>query len=221
MNDLVKKTTFNLRQLKESPVLGIIRGAPKDSIKGVLNACVAGGLRFVELTLNTENALSLIESASQQFSEDLCVGAGTVLSLTDVKLAVNAGAQFIVAPTLNIDVATYCVENEIAYFPGALTPTEIEKAWSAGAMMVKVFPASQMGTSYFNTVRGPFNELLLMAVGGVDSSNAVEYLKAGASAVAIGGSVFTISRMKNKEFGSIETAITDFVSTVETFHSNP
>ena len=221
MNDLVKKPTFNLRRLKESPVLGIIRGAPKDSIKGVMDACVAGGLRFVELTLNTENALSLIESASQQFSEDLCVGAGTVLSLTDVKLAVNAGAQFIVAPTLNIDVATYCVENEIAYFPGALTPTEIEKAWSAGAMMVKVFPASQMGTSYFNTVRGPFNELLLIAVGGVDSSNAVEYLKAGASAVAIGGSVFTISRMKNKEFGSIETAITDFVSTVETFHSNP
>ena len=199
----MKKTTFNLRRLKESPVLGIIRGAPKDSIKGVLNACVAGGLRFVELTLNTENALSLIESTSKQFSEDLCVGAGTVLSLTDVKLAVNAGAQFIVAPTLNIDVATYCVENEIAYFPGALTPTEIEKAWSAGAMMVKVFPASQMGTSYFNTVLGPFNELLLMAVGGVDSSNAVEYLKAGASAVAIGGSVFTISRMKNKEFGSI------------------
>ena len=220
MNDLVKKPTFNLRRLKESPVLGIIRGAPKDSIKGVMDACVAGGLRFVELTLNTENALSLIESASQQFSEDLCVGAGTVLSLTDVKLAVNAGAQFIVAPTLNIDVATYCVDREIAYFPGALTPTEIEKAWSAGAMMVKVFPASQMGTSYFNTVRGPFNELLLMAVGGVDSSNAVEYLKAGASAVAIGGSVFTISRMKNKEFGSIETAITDFVSTVKTFHSN-
>ena len=221
MNDLVKKPTFNLRRLKESPVLGIIRGAPKDSIKGVMDACVAGGLRFVELTLNTENALSLIESASQQFSEDLCVGAGTVLSLTDVKLAVNAGAQFIVAPTLNIDVATYCVENEIAYFPGALTPTEIEKAWSAGAMMVKVFPASQMGTSYFNTVRGPFNELLLMAVGGVYSSNAVEYLKAGASAVAIGGSVFTISRMKNKEFDSIETAIRDFVSTVNIFHSKP
>jgi len=127
LNDLVKKPTFNLRRLKESPVLGIIRGAPKDSIKGVMDACVAGGLRFVELTLNTENALSLIESASQQFSEDLCVGAGTVLSLTDVKLAVNAGAQFIVAPTLNIDVATYCVENEIAYFPGALTPTEIER----------------------------------------------------------------------------------------------
>jgi len=219
LNDLVRKATFNLSRFKESPVLGIIRGATNDSIQGVLDACVAGGLRFVELTLNTEKALSLIESASQQFSRDLCVGAGTVLSLTDVKQAVNAGAQFIVSPTLNIDVATYCVENEIAYFPGALTPTEIEKAWSAGAMMVKVFPASQMGAGYFNTVRGPFNRVLLMAVGGVDSSNAVEYLKAGASAVAIGGSVFRMSRMKNKEFDSIKIAITDLVSTVKIFYS--
>ena len=221
MNHLGNESTFNLDRFKETPVLGIIRGASHVSIQGVLEACVSGGLKFVELTLNTENAFPLIESVSKQFSEEICVGAGTVLSLRDAKQAENVGAQFIVSPTLNIDVATYCVENEIAYFPGALTPTEIEKAWSAGAMMVKVFPASQMGASYFNTVRGPFNELLLMAVGGVDSSNAVEYLKAGASAVAIGGSVFTISRMKNKEFGSIETAIRDFVSTVETFHSNP
>ena len=217
MNILVRKPTFNLSRFKESPVLGIIRGAPKDSIQGVLEACVTGGLRFVELTLNTEKALSLIESASQQFSEDLCVGAGTVLSLNDVKLAVKAGAQFIVSPTLNIDVATYCVKKEIAYFPGALTPTEIEKAWSAGATMVKVFPASQMGASYFNTVRGPFNELSLMAVGGVDLSNAVEYLKAGASAVAIGGSLFTVTRMRNKDFDSIKTAITELVSTVKIF----
>ena len=221
MNNLVRKPTFNLSRFNESPVLGIIRGAPKDSIQGVLDACVAGGLRFVELTLNTEEALSLIESASQQFSEDLCVGAGTVLSLTDAKQAVNAGAQFIVSPTLNIDVATYCVENEIAYFPGALTPTEIEKAWSAGATMVKVFPASQMGASYFNTVRGPFNELSLMAVGGVDLSNAVEYLKAGASAVAVGGSLFTVTGMRNKDFKSIEIAIADLVSTVKIFCSKP
>jgi 2-dehydro-3-deoxyphosphogluconate aldolase/(4S)-4-hydroxy-2-oxoglutarate aldolase len=184
-----------------------------------LDACVTGGLRFVELTLNTEEALPLIESASQHFSEDLCVGAGTVLTLTDVKQAVNAGAQFIVSPTLNIDVATYCVENDIAFFPGALTPTEIEKAWGAGATMVKVFPASQMGAGYFNTVRGPFNELSLMAVGGVDLSNAVEYLKAGASAVAVGGSLFTVTRMRNKDFDSIKTAITELVSTVKIFHS--
>ena len=219
MNNLVRKPTFNLSRFNESPVLGIIRGAPKGSIQGVLDACVAGGLKFVELTLNTEKALSLIESASQQFSEDLCVGAGTVLSLTDAKQAVSAGAQFIVSPTLNIDVATYCLKKGLAYFPGALTPTEIEKSWGAGAAMVKVFPASQMGANYFSTIRGPFNELLLMAVGGVNVSNAVEYLQAGASAVAIGGSLFTVSRMKNREFDSIKTEVKDLVSTVKTFCS--
>ena len=219
MNHLGNEPTFNLDRFKETPVLGIIRGASHASIQGVLEACVSGGLKFVELTLNTENAFPLIESASQQFSAEICVGAGTVRSLRDVKQAENVGAQFIVSPTLNIDVATYCLKKGLAYFPGALTPTEIEKSWNAGAAMVKVFPASQMGANYFNTVRGPFNELLLMAVGGVDLSNAVEYLQAGASAVAIGGSLFTVSRMKNEEFDSIKTEITDLVSTVKTFCS--
>ena len=219
MNHLGNESTFNLDRFKETPVLGIIRGASHASIQGVLEACVSGGLKFVELTLNTENAFPLIESVSQQFSEEICVGAGTVLSLRDAKQAENVGAQFIVSPTLNIDVATYCLKKGLAYFPGALTPTEIEKSWSAGAAMVKVFPASQMGANYFNTVRGPFNELLLMAVGGVNASNAVEYLQAGASAVAIGGSLFTVSRMKNRKFDSIKTEITDLVSTVKTFCS--
>ena len=219
MNHSGNKPFFNLDRFKETPVLGIIRGASHDSIKGVLEACISGGLKFVELTLNTENALPLVELASQQFSRELCVGAGTVLSLKDVKHAENAGAQFIVSPTLKMDVATYCLKKGLAYFPGALTPTEIEKSWSAGAAVVKVFPASQMGANYFNTVRGPFNELLLMAVGGVNASNAVEYFQAGASAVAIGGSLFSASRMKNREFDSIKTEITDLVSTVKAFCS--
>ena len=99
---------FNLDRFKDSPILGIIRGVSHESIQGVLDACVSGGLKFVELTLNTKNAFSLIESASKHFSGQLCVGAGTVLSLTDVKKAENSGAQFIVSPTLNIDIATYC-----------------------------------------------------------------------------------------------------------------
>ncbi|MCH2392019.1 MAG: bifunctional 4-hydroxy-2-oxoglutarate aldolase/2-dehydro-3-deoxy-phosphogluconate aldolase, partial [Nitrospinales bacterium] len=180
MNHLGNEPAFNLDRFKETPVLGIIRGASHASIQGVLEACVSGGLKFVELTLNTENAFPLIESVSQQFSAEICVGAGTVLSLRDAKQAENVGAQFIVSPTLNIDVATYCLKKGLAYFPGALTPTEIEKSWSAGAAMVKVYPASQMGADYLNTIRGPFNELLLMAVGGVNASNAVEYLQAGA-----------------------------------------
>ena len=215
----MEKLDFSLNRFQEVPVLGIIRGGSQDSIQGVLNSCVSAGLNFVELTLNTENALSLIELASKQFSDELCVGAGTVLSLIDLKNAENAGAKFFVSPTLNVDIATYCSKKGLAYFPGALTPTEIEKAWNSGATMIKVFPASQMGPNYFNTIRGPFDELQLMAVGGINISNAVEYLRSGASAIAIGGSIFTISRMKNREFGSIKTDIADLISTVKIFRS--
>ena len=210
---------FNLDRFKEIPVLGIIRGLPHESMHGVLEACVSGGLKYVELTLNTKNALSLIESASKQFSGQLCIGAGTVLSLTDVKEAENVGAQFIVSPTLNVDVAAYCFDKGLAYFPGALTPSEIEKAWNARALMVKVFPASQMGSDYFKTLLGPFDKILLMAVGGINSSNAAEYLEAGASALAIGGSVFTAARIKNQEFDVIQKELSEFVSLIN-FHWN-
>ena len=216
----MEKLDFSLNRFQEVPVLGIIRGGSQDSIQGVLNSCVSAGLNFVELTLNTENALSLIELASKQFSDELCVGAGTVLSLIDLKNAENAGAKFFVSPTLNVDIATYCSKKGLAYFPGALTPTEIEKAWNSGATMIKVFPASQMGPNYFNTIRGPFDELQLMAVGGINVTNAVEYLRSGASAIAIGGSIFTISRMKNREFGSIKADIADLISTVKIFRSD-
>ena len=219
MSVLGSESDFDLSRFKEASILGIIRGASPGSVQGILDACISGGLKFVELTLNSKRALPSIELASKEFSGRLCIGAGTVLSLSDTIQAVNAGAQFIVSPTLNVDVASYCGEKGLAYFPGALTPTEIEKSWNAGATMVKVFPASQMGPDYFKTVRGPFDKLLLMAVGGIKVSDATKYLQAGASAVAIGGSVFTPSRIKNKEFESIKSEISKFVSAVKMFYS--
>ena len=219
MSVLGSESDFDLSRFKEASILGIIRGVSPGSVQGILDACISGGLKFVELTLNSERALPSIELASKEFSGRLCIGAGTVLSLSDTIQAVSAGAQFIVSPTLNIDVASYCGEKGLAYFPGALTPTEIEKSWNAGATMVKVFPASQMGPDYFKTVRGPFDKLLLMAVGGIKVSDAAKYLQAGVSAVGIGGSVFTPSRIKNKEFESIKSEISKFVSAVKMFYS--
>jgi len=215
---LIKSASgFDPVSFKKVSALGIIRGASSNSIQGLLTACVLGGLKFVELTLNSKGALPLIELASNKFSNDICIGAGTVVTLLDATHAVNAGAKFIVSPTLNIDVASFCNEKKIAYFPGALSPTEIEKSWNSGATMVKVFPASQMGPDYFRTIRGPFDKVLLMAVGGINSSNAVQYLEAGASALAIGGSVFTPARIKNMEFDIIQKEVYEFVSVVN-FH---
>ena len=189
------------------------------TVSCVLDACLSGGLQFVEFTLNSKESLSCIEFASKEHSSTLCTGAGTVVTVSDATRAINAGAQFIVSPTLNTDVASYCSEQGLAYFPGALTPTEIEKSWSAGATMVKVFPASLMGPDYLSIVRGPFEDVLLLAVGGINVTNVDEYLKAGASAVAIGGSVFSPLRIKNKEFDAIKDDVSKFMLAVQSYYS--
>ena len=199
--------------------MGILRGVDEASLAGVLEAAYLGGLRFLEITLNTPGAFSLIKKAVEQFPE-FCIGAGTVLSADATKNAVDAGAKFIVAPDLNDNVAEYCVKNNLAYFPGALTPTEIAKAWNSGATMVKVFPASQMGPSYFEVLKGPFEQIKLMAVGGVGPQNISDYFSAGASAVALGGSIFSLSRMANREYNLIQKNIEEFMFAVNKNYSN-
>jgi len=137
------------------------------------------------------------------YEDSLCVGAGTVRTQEQAEQAVACGARFLVSPALNEGVASYCRDQALPHFPGALTPSEIEKAWRTGACMVKVFPASQWGPKYFREIKGPFEDILLMAVGGVTTDNISDYFSSGASAVAVGGSVFSQSRMANGEFSKI------------------
>ena len=210
---------FDLTLFEKEPVMGIIRGVDEDSLPGVLEAAYSGGLRFLEITLNTPGAFLLIKRAVELFP-DFCIGAGTVLSAESTQEAIGHGAQFIVAPNLNEQVAECCIKNNMAYFPGALTPTEIEKAWSSGATMVKVFPASQMGPDYIKLLKGPYDEIKMMAVGGISPKNIPDYFSAGASAVALGGSIFSKSRMANGEFSVIQKEIEEFLFAVNQVYSN-
>jgi 2-dehydro-3-deoxyphosphogluconate aldolase / (4S)-4-hydroxy-2-oxoglutarate aldolase len=209
---------FDLHRFELAPVIGILRGVKEGSLQGVAEATLAGGLQFLEITLNTPDAFHLIKKATDQYPE-LTVGAGTVLSAEEAKKAFDSGAQFIVAPDFDEEVAAFCVENKLAYLPGALTPTEIQKAWKSGATMVKVFPASQMGPDYFKQVKGPFDKVKLMAVGGVNPGNIKEYLGAGADAVALGGSIYSVQRMENKRFVEIQKDIEEFMFAVKKFYS--
>lgn len=210
---------FDLALFEKEPVVGIIRGVNEDSLPGVLQAAYIGGLRFLEITLNTPGALHLIKKAVELFP-DFCIGAGTVLSAESTQQAIDVGAQFIVSPNLNEQVAECCIKNKQAYFPGALTPTEIEKAWSYGATMVKVFPASQMGPGYIKLLKGPFDQIKLMAVGGINPKNIPDYFSAGASAVALGGSIFSVKRMANQEFSIMQKEIEEFMFAVNKIYSN-
>ena len=209
---------FDLHRFELAPVIGILRGVKEESLQGVAEASINGGLQFLEITLNTAGSLYLIKKATEQFI-DLTVGAGTVLSVEEAKKAFDSGAKFIVAPDFEEEVAAFCVENKLAYFPGALTPTEIQRAWKSGATMVKVFPASQMGPEYFKQIKGPFDKIKLIAVGGVNPGNIKKYLGAGADAVALGGSIYSVERMENGRFSEIQKDIEEFMFEVKTFYS--
>lgn len=213
----MSNSDFNFAAFKKEPVLGIVRGVSKNSLAGVMDAVVSAGLKFVEITLNTQSAFELIEEVGKKYSDSLCVGAGTVLSRKDAETACSAGARFIVSPTLNEEVADFCREKPSAYFPGAYTPTEIEKAWNSGAAMVKIFPASRLGPNYFKEIKGPFKHIPLMAVGGVKPDNIEDFFRAGTSAIAIGASVFSPDRMENNQFDDIRKDLQKILLAVRKF----
>jgi 2-dehydro-3-deoxyphosphogluconate aldolase/(4S)-4-hydroxy-2-oxoglutarate aldolase len=139
------------------------------------------------------------------------VGAGTVLSMDELRRALDSGASFIVMPTLVQDVTVYCAKHDIPVFPGALTPQEIFHAWNAGATMVKVFPANVFGPSYFRDLKGPFGDVPLLACGGVTAENIGEFFKNGAKAASFGASIFKREWLALYDSRSITSALTALI----------
>lgn len=181
---------MDIERFKRLPVLGILRGGNRETIGPLVETAIDAGLETLEITMNTPDAPALIERAVAAAGGRLCIGAGTVLSLDDLDAAVAAGATFVVMPTLVAPVVADCARQGIPTFPGALTPQEIHDAWSAGAAMVKVFPAGVFGPGYFKEIKGPFADVQLLACGGVSEANLPDYFANGASAVAFGASIF-------------------------------
>ncbi len=198
---------MDIARFKKLPIMGIVRGIGEESIVPLVEAVISGGLETLEITMNTENAESLIAKAARLAGHRLMIGAGTVLSVESLKGAVDAGATFIVMPTMIDEVLEYCVEKVIPVFPGALTPGEIYRAWNAGATMVKVFPSGLFGPDYFKEIKGPFANIELMACGGVTAENIPAYFHNGASAVTFGASIFKKEWIVKKEFAKISIEV--------------
>lgn len=173
-----------LSALEESRVISIIRGVEPRLVNKVIDSLVAGGIRILEVTLNSKNALSIIEE--HQDRADLLCGAGTVLNLSDAKAAIAAGAAFILAPTLDLEVISYCTERDVLVVPGVFTPTEVLTAHNRGAKLIKIFPSGSVGPQYIKDLLGPLNGLKLLPVGGVSIENTPAFMKAGAFAVGVG-----------------------------------
>lgn len=196
------------------PVLAILRGVEERHLSGLAKTFINSSVDSVEITMNTTRAAYLIQRLIEISENKLSVGAGTVLTLKDLDEALNAGSEFIVTPVVNTDVIKACVDRGVPVFPGALTPTEVWQAWEAGATMVKVFPAGVFGPSYFKELNGPLNKIKLMAVGGVKPQNIKEYFTCGASAVAVGGSIFSKERLENNSYFDIGADLKELINNI-------
>jgi 2-dehydro-3-deoxyphosphogluconate aldolase/(4S)-4-hydroxy-2-oxoglutarate aldolase len=209
----------DLKRFRRKPLLGILRGIEPKNLDPLFEALLVSGLEAVEITMNTEGAAGLIRNAVKRYGKRLMIGAGTVLNLKDLKNALHAGATFIVSPVVVPPVIRYCIRHKIPVFPGALVPQDIYEAWQTGATMVKVFPAGCFGPEYFKEIKGPFPKIELLACGGVTPENMPDYFKCGASAVAIGGSIFRKDWLPKKEFSMIRRRLQAYLHRLPEFPS--
>jgi 2-dehydro-3-deoxyphosphogluconate aldolase/(4S)-4-hydroxy-2-oxoglutarate aldolase len=179
-----------LKELEQTGVVAVIRAASADAAVAISHALVRGGVTGIEITFSTPGASEAILRARKELPSAL-VGAGTVLNLADLAAACDAGARFLVSPHCDERLVAAATERKVPFLPGALTPTEVVRAFSAGATCVKLFPGSAVGPSYLKALRGPLPHIPLMPTGGVDAKNLHEWLLAGAVAVGMGGNLAT------------------------------
>ncbi len=175
-----------LARVLECGIVAVVRAATPTNLVDVIAAIAEGGVNVAEVTFTVPNAVDVIRAAKEQLGDRVLLGAGTVLDAETARAAILAGAEFVVSPTLNLDVIKLCRRYDRLVFPGAFTPTEILTAWEAGADVVKVFPADVVGPGFFRAMRGPLPQVRLMPTGGVDLNTASEYLRAGASCLGVG-----------------------------------
>jgi 2-dehydro-3-deoxyphosphogluconate aldolase/(4S)-4-hydroxy-2-oxoglutarate aldolase len=203
-----------LSRLIAGKVVAVVRLDSGDQLIKVAEALKAGGISAIEFTIPTPNSLEMIKQASSHFGDEVLMGAGTVLDPETARAAIISGAQFIVTPAFNPKTIELCKRYGKPIIPGALTPTEILTAWEAGADMVKVFPADTMGPGYIKAILAPLPQIRLVPTGGVSTENAAEFLKAGATALGVGGNLVSKAAVARSDWAAITAEARKLVQVV-------
>jgi 2-dehydro-3-deoxyphosphogluconate aldolase/(4S)-4-hydroxy-2-oxoglutarate aldolase len=214
-----KREIFD-RMISEG-LIPVIRVTSAQAAMDVADAIKEGGVTFIEITMSVPGAIDVIKELTRKYKDDIILGAGTVLDPETGRAALLAGAQFIVSPTLNLDLIHLAHRYSAMVIPGAMTPTEILTAWNAGADMVKVFPAAQVGgPEYLKAIRSPLPQILLVPTGGVNLQNAGAFIKAGATALGVGGELVDKQAMKEKKFHIITENTRAFLKIIQDARRN-
>jgi 2-dehydro-3-deoxyphosphogluconate aldolase / (4S)-4-hydroxy-2-oxoglutarate aldolase len=192
-----------LKRVLDGGVVAVVRAESGESLVKVVRALAEGGVTAAEITFTVPDAIDVIRQVRREVGDAVALGAGTVLDPETARAALLAGAEYIVSPTVNVEVIRLCRRYDKAVMPGAFTPTEVLTAWEAGADIVKVFPADVGGPAYLKALRGPLPQVRVMPTGGVDLDTAEAFLKAGACCLGIGGSLVDPKAVAAGDFARI------------------
>lgn len=204
----------DLARVLESGIVAIIRAPDGSQLVEVAEALVLGGVDCLEVTFTVPQAHRVLEQVASRLGNKVLLGAGTVLDTETARIALLSGAEFIVSPAVNLEVIEMCRRYDKLIMPGALTPTEVVTAWQAGADIVKVFPSDITGPNYLKALHGPLPQIRLMPTGGVNLETAASFLKAGACALGVGGSLVESKAIANRDLTRIEQLARQFVKVV-------
>jgi 2-dehydro-3-deoxyphosphogluconate aldolase/(4S)-4-hydroxy-2-oxoglutarate aldolase len=206
-----------LDRVLDRRIVAVIRAESPDLLVDVAEALVAGGVEVMEVTFTVPRATQVLEKVAHNLGSRILLGAGTVLDPETARAALLSGAEFIVSPAVNLPVIELCRRYSKLVMPGALTPTEVVTAWQAGADIVKIFPSELTGPKYIKALRAPLPQIRMMPTGGVNLDTAEEFLKSGACALGIGGSLVEPTAVASGDLKRIESLARKYVEIVERF----
>jgi 2-dehydro-3-deoxyphosphogluconate aldolase/(4S)-4-hydroxy-2-oxoglutarate aldolase len=203
------------QQIERSKIVAILRNVPLDRLPRVMEALYEGGIRVAEITLNSDGALDGIRVMRNMYEGKMSIGAGTVITALDVERATDAGAEFLISPHTDERVIEAALSRSSVPIPGALTPTEIVRAVTAGAPYVKLFPCTTFGPSYVKELLAPLNHVKFMAVGGITAKLAAAYIQAGAIAVGAGSGLVSHADVMAHNYAAITSNARELVRHIE------
>ncbi|MDO5477883.1 MAG: bifunctional 4-hydroxy-2-oxoglutarate aldolase/2-dehydro-3-deoxy-phosphogluconate aldolase [Clostridia bacterium] len=209
-----------IKSIPENKLIVIIRGVEENKLLPLVKAMYDGGVRLVELTYDNSGKVEDSRTAKniamlkEHFGDTMHIGAGTVTDTKKVELTYKAGGEFIISPDTNEAVIKAAVEHGVVSIPGALTPTEIQKALNCGADFVKLFPVTSMGPEYVKAVKAPLSNIKMLAVGGIDLDNIKAYLKCGICGFGIGSNIIDKKLLASSDYGAITALAEKYVNAV-------
>ncbi len=213
MNDIIQT-------IKDHKIVAIVRGIDSDKILDTCRALYEGGIVLIEVTFNQSSATGNEDTAKaiKLISDNLpevCVGAGTVMTVEQTELAIDAGAKYIISPNFDRDIVKRTIDLKAISMPGVLTPTEITEAYKAGASFAKVFPAGTLGLGYLKAIMAPINHIPMLAVGGVDVDNIADFMAIGLTGVGVGSSLVNRTLINEGRFDELTELAREFVRRIK------